>query len=71
MRLECGGQVPAAKKKDRLLGEKITLLGTFLELSEETRVKLKAEARGRGSEVKKVPLSGGGGCVSASMKTCV
>lgn len=34
------------------------LLGTFLELSEEARVKLRAEAGGRGSEVQKAPLGG-------------
>ena len=43
--------MPAAKKKDR---EKAMLLGKFPELSEEARVKLRAEAGGSGSEVKKV-----------------
>lgn len=61
--------MPAAKK-DRLLGEKTMFLGTFLELSEEARVKLRAEAGGRGSEVKKVPLGRSGGCVNR-LSTCL
>lgn len=63
--------MPAAKK-DKLLGEKIMLLGTVLEVFEEARVKLRAEAGGSGSEVKKVSLArlgwvGGGGRECASV----